>query len=247
MESTLQTVSPSHVAIIPDGNGRWAQSRGLPRSAGHRAGAQTVRQIVEAAARSNVGVLTLFAFSADNWHRPRPEIDTLMDLFERYLAGETARCRDQGVRINFIGRRNRIRPRLLAAIEDAEQATRGGGHLLLRIAVDYSARQAIAEAARIAARENSSPVDSEAFEAAVLRSSHSLPEVPAVDLLIRTSGEKRLSDFLLWECAYAELYFSSALWPDFTAADFESALAAFHCRERRFGRAPLPRAAGTHF
>ncbi|MDH3746005.1 MAG: polyprenyl diphosphate synthase [Acidobacteriota bacterium] len=245
MQSSLQTDRLHHVAIIPDGNGRWAASKGLPRSAGHRAGAQAVREVVEAATKAEIDVLTLFAFSADNWQRPQQEVAALMDLFERYLAGETAHCRDKGVRLNFIGRRCRLRPRLLTAIEHAEETTRAGQALLFRIAVDYSARQAITRAAAIAAAAGEPPCDGEAFETALLSSSHSVPDVPAVDLLIRTSGETRLSDFLLWECAYAELHFTSVLWPDFTGRNLENALADYHRRERRFGRIPLLKTAGS--
>ncbi len=220
-----------HAAIIMDGNGRWARARGLPRIAGHRQGASAVRSVVEAAPGLGIGVLTLFAFSADNWGRPAAEVAALMDLFERFLLRERQRCIDNGVRLNVIGRRDRLRPRIVRAIEAAETATTGGSTLHLRVAVDYSARQAIAAAAAAF-----SPGGDRDFAACLQQAIHSDPPAPGVDLLIRTSGERRLSDFLLWECAYAELYFTERLWPDFTASDLAAAVDDFRARERRFGR-----------
>jgi undecaprenyl diphosphate synthase len=196
-----------HVAIIMDGNGRWAAARGRPRRAGHRAGARAVRRIVECAPTHGIGVLTLFAFSSDNWRRPAVEVSALMRLFEAYLRGETARCVAEGVRVRVIGRRDRLGGGLRSAIEAAEGATRDGRRLNLNIAVDYSSREAIGAGDRL----------------------------PDVDLLIRTGGEQRLSDFLLWECAYAELFFTARQWPDYDAADLTEAVAEFRARERRFG------------
>jgi undecaprenyl diphosphate synthase len=205
------TQSPSlHVAIVMDGNGRWATRRGLPRTAGHRAGAEAVRRVVEAAPQLGIGALTLFAFSADNWRRPPAEVATLMRLFARYLRSETARLTEQRVRLEMVGRRDRLPAPLVSAIGAAERATAAGNALRLRLAVDYSARAAI-RAGRL---------------------------LPDVDLLIRTGGEQRLSDFLLWECAYAELYFTATMWPDFGAADLAAAVAEFRSRERRFGGLP---------
>lgn len=202
-----------HVAIIMDGNGRWATRRGLPRTAGHRAGARTVRRVVEAATRHpDVGALTLYAFSADNWRRPREEVAALMRLFQRHLTVESPRCAANGVRLEIVGRRDRLDARLRAAIDTAERSTRNGPHLHLRIAVDYSARQAITTQRLL----------------------------PDVDLLIRTGGERRLSDFLLWESAYAELVFLDQMWPDFTAADLAAAVAEFGARDRRFGGLSRP-------
>ncbi len=221
-----------HVAVIPDGNGRWARERGLPRSAGHRAGARAVRTLVEAALGRGIATLTIFAFSADNWRRPEGEVDALMRLFEHFLDRESKGCREQGVRINVIGR------------EAAERSTRRGETLLLRIAVDYSARESLENAAVLLAKAGTSaedPVET-AFEAAVAEACHSLPGVPPVDLVIRTSGEKRLSDFLLWESAYAELFFTPVLWPDFRESDLDAALGDYLCRERRFGALPAPEA-----
>ena len=199
--------STLHVAIIMDGNGRWANRRGLSRGAGHRVGAEAVRRAVEAAPELGIKSLTLFAFSADNWKRPPGEVSTLMRLFARHLRTETARCVEHGVALRVVGRRDRLPGPLVDTIERSEAATAHGSRLDLRLAVDYSARAAI-ETGRL---------------------------LPDVDLLIRTGGEQRLSDFLLWECAYAELYFTPMMWPDFGAADLAAAVTWFHARERRFG------------
>jgi undecaprenyl diphosphate synthase len=196
-----------HVAIIMDGNGRWARERGLPRVAGHQTGYESVRRVVEAAPDLGIGVLTLYAFSSDNWKRPAEEIATLMELLGRHLVEQRDECLMNGVRVRMIGRRDRLSDTLRRTMEQTELETGCGRTLELRIAVDYSARAAIT-AGQVG---------------------------PDVDLLIRTGGEKRLSDFLLWECAYAELYFTDCKWPDFGAAELEGALADFHSRERRFG------------
>ena len=219
-----------HTAIIMDGNGRWAEQRGLPRPAGHRAGAKAVRRIVEAATRSTVEILTLFAFSADNWSRPAGEVASLMRLLKRYLVSETARCLENGVRLSVIGRRDRLDGDLLRTIEHTEEITSSGTKLHLRLAIDYSARAAIAHAAA-QARSACSPQEFEQHLAAALHSDVAAP----VDLLIRTGGERRLSDFLLWESAYAELVFVDTYWPDFDEAAFDAALREFARRDRRFG------------
>jgi undecaprenyl diphosphate synthase len=223
---------PLHVAIVMDGNGRWGTRRGLDRSAGHRAGSEVVEHVVDAAPQLGVGTLTLFAFSADNWRRPRPEVQTLMRLLRAYVRTETSRCVQNGVRLSVVGRRDRLGAPVVRAIERAERATRNGTRLHLRIAIDYSARQAIADAARRWARTPAATVES--------LGRLITDAVPDVDLLVRTGGEQRLSDFMLWECAYAELYFVERLWPDFTPADLAGALDAFRGRERRFGAAPPP-------
>jgi undecaprenyl diphosphate synthase len=232
-----------HVAIIMDGNGRWAARRGLPRTAGHRAGADAVQRVVEAAPALGITTLTLFAFSSDNWQRPRDEVAGLMSLLRRYLRAELARLIDNGVRLTVIGRRDRLPDGLADEIAEAERRSACGTRLHLRIAIDYSARDAIASAAA-AWREERPPTRDE-FQRLLEnggqtpipgnRGQTPIPAIPDVDLLIRTSGEKRLSDFLLWECAYAELCFVDVLWPDFGAADLRLALADFHRRERRFG------------
>lgn len=225
-----------HVAIIMDGNGRWANARGRPRTAGHLAGARVVRKIVEAAPDSGIGMLTLYAFSADNWARPSREVALLMRLFRRYLVAETDRCVTNDVRMRIIGRRDRIPAELLRAIRAAEDTTRHGTRLDLRIAVDYSARDALVRAAaRLNGAEN---VTREELSRAMCKVDHWDGECRDVDLLIRTGGEQRLSDFLLWECAYAELFFTDRRWPDFTAGDLEHAVKEFHSRERRFGAVP---------
>ncbi|HTT66229.1 MAG TPA: di-trans,poly-cis-decaprenylcistransferase [Bryobacteraceae bacterium] len=232
MQSTYSRAGRMHVAIIMDGNGRWALARGLPRLAGHRAGADALRRTVEAAPGLGISVLTLFAFSSDNWRRPPEEVAGLMQLLAEHLRSETGRCVENGVRIEVIGRRDRLGGELPAAIAQAETATGAGARLQLRIAVDYSGRDAIAEAVRQAA--HAGLVCRECLEEQL---------GPPVDLLIRTGGEQRLSDFLLWECAYAELIFSRRMWPDFGAADLEAALRQFHTRQRRFGAIPLVEAA----
>jgi undecaprenyl diphosphate synthase len=245
-----------HVAIIMDGNGRWAEQRGLLRSVGHHAGARAVRRVVEAAVRSSVDVLTLYAFSSDNWSRPRTEVQNLMGLFRRYLQSEIVRCVDNGVRINVIGRRDRLHKDLVRIIEQAEQMTANCGRMILQLAVDYSARDAIARAALACARAH----DIDWPDAPALRgkraesdASHELTaefgrriataigsavDDRGVDLLIRTGGERRLSDFLLWECAYAELVFVDGYWPDFDESAFTAALAEYERRDRRFGGLP---------
>jgi len=225
-----------HVAIIMDGNGRWANARGRPRTAGHIAGARVVRKIVEAAPDSGIGMLTLYAFSADNWARPSREVALLMRLFRRYLVAETDRCVTNDVRMRIIGRRDRIPAELLRAIRVAEDATKHGKRLDLRIAVDYSARDALVRAAK--QLSGTGNITREDLARAMSDVDHWDGEARDVDLLIRTGGEQRLSDFLLWECAYAELYFTDRRWPDFTAADLQTAVNEFHTRERRFGTVP---------
>lgn len=233
-----QTAAQSgiHVAIIMDGNGRWANSRGRPRTAGHLAGARVVRKIVEAAPNCGIGMLTLYAFSADNWLRPSREVALLMRLFRRYLVSETDRCVTNGVRMHIIGRRDRIPGELVRAMSVAEEATRHGKKLDLRIAVDYSARDAMVRAAE--SLRGTGTITREDLARAMSRVDHWSGEPRDVDLLIRTGGEQRLSDFLLWECAYAELYFTDRRWPDFTATDLQQAVSEFHSRERRFGTVP---------
>jgi len=213
MPSSLQCKhNPLHVAIIMDGNGRWAASRGLPRREGHRAGIEALKRVVEAAPDSGVATLTAHAFSSDNWKRPGDETGELMILFRQYLDSETENLVAQGVRLSFLGRRDRLPEDLRSEMARAEAVTEWGDTLDLRVAVDYSAREAIVAAVK-----------------------EGIVPGPDVDLLIRTGGEQRLSDFLLWECAYAELYFSPVPWPDFSPAHLSQAVAEFHHRHRRFG------------
>jgi undecaprenyl diphosphate synthase len=221
-----------HVAIIMDGNGRWAAKRGLPRIAGHRRGADAVRRTVEAAPALGITTLTLFAFSSDNWKRPPAEVRALMRLFRQYLDVEVSRLIENEVRLSIIGRRDRLSSPLVLAIRAAEAATVGARRLHLRVAIDYSARDAIVRAAR--RLEAVDEPSREAF-AARLGEAYGGSDAPDVDLLIRTGGERRLSDFLLWESAYAELYFTPRMWPDFDGDDLAAAVAEFHTRQRRFG------------
>lgn len=196
-----------HAALIMDGNGRWAERRCLPRVAGHRKGTDALRRVVEHAPKLGITTLTLYAFSSDNWTRPRAEVQTLMELFRHTLGSETQRCLEERVRLTVIGRRDRLSSVLINRIEETERATAHGQRLHLRLAVDYSGRQSIAAG-----------------------------EVgPDVDLLVRTGGEQRLSDFLLWESAYAEILFEPRLWPDYTGADLARAVDWFRSRNRRFG------------
>ena len=228
---TTAFASGLHVAIIMDGNGRWALARGRARSDGHRAGADAVRRIVETAPDLGIGTLTLFAFSSDNWKRPEDEVATLMRLFAHFLRAEAGALAEHGVRVSIIGRRDRLPADVGRAIVAAAAATANGTRLSLRIAVDYSSRDAIARAASALAAGQTLARE---------RLAHGLCEThggwaPDVDLLIRTGGEQRLSDFLLWESAYAELLFTPRMWPDFTGADLAAAVAEFRRRARRFG------------
>jgi undecaprenyl diphosphate synthase len=228
------TTPPLHVAIITDGNGRWASARGLPRSAGHRAGAEAARKVIEQAPRLGIHTLTLFALSSANWKRPEKEVQAILRLLHEYLLTETTHCVENGVRLSVIGRRDRIPATLREAIADAEALTAKGRHLHLRLAIDYSAREAIYQAAcRFYKVTQLSP---EAFSL-VLAEVHRGGSTE-VDLLIRTGGEQRLSDFLLWESAFAEFVFLEKRWPDFLPADLESAVREFLRRERTRGGLP---------
>jgi undecaprenyl diphosphate synthase len=220
------TERPYHTAIVMDGNGRWAVSRGLPRIAGHREGATAVRRTVEAARALGLPILTLYAFSSDNWSRPRPEVGALFALLREYLDGEATRLRDEGIRLEVIGRRDRLPDEVVAAITRAEGTAAAGSSMRLRIAVDYSARETIARAARRLPRGSESPREDLSR----------LIGGPDVDLLIRTGGEQRLSDFLLWEAAYAELVFLPCPWPEFSRSHLDAAIEEFARRQRRFGR-----------
>jgi len=223
-----------HVAIISDGNGRWATARGLPRSAGHRAGAQAAHRIIEAAPKLGIHTLTLFALSSANWKRPAHEVNAILRLLHEYLLIETSHCLEEGVRLSIIGRRDRLPMTLRQAITDSEAATANGERLHLRLAVDYSAREAIYHAA--ARFYKATTLSPESFSG-VLSEVHRGGSVE-VDLMIRTGGEQRLSDFLLWECAFAEFVFLQKRWPDFAVTDLEAALKEFHHRERTRGALP---------
>ena len=225
-----------HVAIVMDGNGRWATRRGRPRVAGHERGAARIRLIVEAAPALSIRVLTLYAFSADNWRRPAAEVEALMALFERYLCGEVARLQQAGVRLTVIGRRDRLPAALRARIADVERRTAAGSRLWLRLAIDYSSREALRQAA--AAAWSLPQWSAASFECRIASGCGAASDTPDVDLLIRTGGEQRLSDFLLWECAYAEFWFTALAWPDFGAEQLQEAVDAFRSRDRRFGALP---------
>jgi len=226
-----------HIAIIMDGNGRWATQRGLPRTAGHVEGAKAVRTVVETAARAGVDTLTLYAFSAANWTRPQVEIAALMKLFGQYLFSETRRCVEQSIRVNVIGRRDRLNENLLRSIEQSERLSASCTGMHLRVAVDYSSQYSILKAAQRAQCLAPEDVDiaPKDFERLLHEVDHSSQAAGPVDLLIRTGNERRLSDFLLWECAYAELYFSDCLWPEFDEGQFHLALEDYAGRQRRFG------------
>jgi undecaprenyl diphosphate synthase len=230
-----------HVAILLDGNGRWASLRGLPRSEGHRAGVASVRRVIRVAPSLGIGTLTLYAFSSDNWGRPAGEVAALFHLLEDFLRTDAAACAAEGIRVHVVGRRDRIPRSLVEAIECAERITAAGRALDLRIALDYSSRDAILRAS--CWMLSSLEVTQREFSRRLGEVTHAGGSVPDVDLLIRTGGERRLSDFMLWECAYAELLFTPRMWPEFEPADLSAAVEDFLGRERRFGR--LPEAAAS--
>jgi undecaprenyl diphosphate synthase len=234
LNSSIWAGAPGlHVAIIMDGSGRWAECRGWPRAAGHRAGEHTVRRVVDAADEAGIGTLTLFAFSGANWRRPPAEAARLMDIFRSFLESQASPYAARGVRLSVIGRRDRLPQVLLAAIERAEQTTAGCAKLHLRLAIDYSARAAaLGAAVRLATSPERTP---QAFAQALAEAIHEPAPAPDIDLLIRTGGEQRLSDCLLWEGAFAEIIFTDCLWPDFGRAELNAALGEFHQRDRRFG------------
>ncbi len=227
---------PVHVAIIMDGNGRWAAARRLPRVAGHRQGAEAVRRTVEAALQLGIPYLTLFGFSAENWHRPGPEVEELMRLLRRFLRGEIAELHKNGVRLRVIGDLSRLPEDTVALIQGAERLTAGNTALNLAVALSYGGRQEIIQMARRLGREvaagRRSPEEIDERAVAACLETDGMPDP---DLLIRTSGEKRLSNFLLWQVAYAELVFVDTLWPDFGRSDLEEAIGEFRRRERRYG------------
>jgi undecaprenyl diphosphate synthase len=228
-----------------DGSGRWATRRGLPREEGHRAATGAVRLTVETAEQLGLGTLTLFAFSGDNWRRPSREVANLMHIFEEYFRRDLPRWARGGTRLTVIGRRDRFAPQLQEAIEAAEYETAAGGGLHLRIALDYSGRDSILQAARQFRRRAVEPTR-EAFAALLGETTNAGGPSPDIDLLVRTGGELRLSDFMLWESAYAELIFTDCLWPDFQGADLVAALCEFRSRDRRFGRIEEPVPVESH-
>jgi undecaprenyl diphosphate synthase len=227
---------PTHVAVIMDGNGRWAKKRSLPRHLGHRAGVGSVRKVVETAAKRGVSYLTLFAFSSENWNRPREEVSKLMGLFVEALRREVDELHRNEVRVNFIGARELLQPRLLEMITSAETQTAGNTGLHLQVAVAYGGRWDIVNAARkLAEKVEAGLITAADIDDEAIADELALAKIPDPDLLIRTGGEQRISNFLLWNLAYAELWFCDTLWPDFDAADFDAALAFYANRERRYG------------
>jgi undecaprenyl diphosphate synthase len=237
----LQGAVPRHVAIIMDGNGRWARERQLPRPLGHRAGMRAVRETVEGAIEAGVGTLTLFAFSEENWQRPPTEISALMDLLEEYIAREVAELRQQGVTVHVLGDRSRLVPTAREAVDRVELDTAAGSRLSLNLCISYSSRGEIARAARLLAEEvlkgtkRLEDLDEEAIRSKLYTAPWGDP-----DFLIRTSGEQRLSNFLLWQLAYTELYITPVLWPDFTRRTLFEAILDYQRRERRFGKVTAP-------
>lgn len=230
------SIVPKHVAIIMDGNGRWARRRAMPRQAGHRAGVKSVRKVVETAAARGVACLTLFAFSSENWARPKDEVSSLMKLFFEALRREVADLHRNNVKLSFIGARQDLQPELIARISEAETATQGNSGMQLIIAVAYGGRWDIVNAAISLARKvRDDGLQLENIDETAFASELQLAAYPDPDLLIRTGGEQRISNFLLWNLAYAELYFSDKLWPEFGTDDFNSALEHFSQRQRRFG------------
>ena len=233
----LHGAVPRHVAIIMDGNGRWAQERGLGRPAGHQAGMRSVREAVEGCLAAGVEVLTLFAFSQENWQRPPAEIDALMSLLEEYIAKEAAELREQGVSVRMLGELERLSPSARAAVDHIESSTAGGTRLALNICISYSARAEIVRAVRqLAERVREGTLTPDAIEERDVTAELYTAEWPDPDLIIRTSGEMRVSNFLLWQMAYAELHVTPVLWPDFTRNTLYAALLDFQGRDRRFGR-----------
>jgi undecaprenyl diphosphate synthase len=227
---------PEHVAIIMDGNGRWAQSRGLPRNAGHKEGAETVRRVVEAAADAGVKYLTLFGFSTENWNRPADEVSALMMLMRHYMRGNVAELHEKGVRLRVIGERHRLEPDVLKIVESAEETTRGNNRVHLTIAFSYGARQELVNAAqKLAFEVQAGRLRPEEIDQTRLGHALLTADLPDPDLLIRTSGEKRISNFLLWQLAYTELVFLDTLWPDFSRQDLDAAINEFNGRQRRYG------------
>jgi undecaprenyl diphosphate synthase len=228
---------PRHVAIIMDGNGRWARERMMPRPFGHRSGMKAVREVVEGAIEAGVGVLSLFAFSKENWNRPEAEVSALMSLLEEYIARELAELREQGVRVRVLGELERLTPSAAAAVDRVVAATRDNDRLTLNLFNSYGGRAELVRAARLLAREvadgrlDADAIDEEAFRLRLFTA-----DCPDPDLLIRTSGERRISNFLLWQLAYTELFISPVLWPDFGRRELYEAIRDYQSRERRFGR-----------
>ncbi|MFO7576109.1 MAG: isoprenyl transferase [Pelovirga sp.] len=234
--ATVVIKPPEHVAIIMDGNGRWAQQRGLPRIAGHQQGVDAVNRVVDACARQGVGYLSLYAFSSENWGRPRDEVDALMHLLLEFLASQRQKMLDNGIRLRIIGDLSRMSTPIQQALAEAQQVTSAGTGLTLVLALSYGGRDEILRAVRrLAARVESGAFDLDRLDAESFSGFLDFPEMPPPDLMIRTSGEMRISNFLLWQAAYAELYFTEVLWPDFDLEELTRAFEDYQSRRRRFG------------
>lgn len=236
--NTAAQPQPEHIAIIMDGNGRWAKAKGLPRSAGHKKGADSLRSVMDGCRAHGIKHLTVYAFSAENWKRPAEEIEELMQLLQHYIRAEMNTLHEHEIRLRFIGDLSALRPNVRDIVEDAASQTEDYSAFNLTIALSYGGRQEITEAAKTLARKvqdgTLSPQD---IDEQLMENTLYTGTLPAPDLLIRTGGEQRISNFLLWQCAYTEFYFTNILWPDFTADDLSDALAAFSKRERRYGNA----------
>jgi undecaprenyl diphosphate synthase len=233
----LHGALPAHIAIIMDGNGRWAQARGLSRPLGHKAGMQAVRDVVEGALAAGVDVLTLFAFSQENWQRPVEEIGALMELLQEYIASEMAELAAEGVRVRFLGELDRLNAPARAAVRQMEESTRSGAKLALNICISYGSRAELTRAARLLAEDAlAGRLDPRAIDEEMVTARLYTAEWPDPDLLIRTSGELRLSNFLLWQLAYAELHVTPVLWPDFSRQNLWEAILEYQRRDRRFGK-----------
>ncbi len=229
---------PAHVAIIMDGNGRWAAARGLPRTVGHRRGAEAVRRAVDCALDLGIGYLTLYGFSSENWKRPAPEVDDLMGLMRRYLETDIEKLHENGIRLRVIGERHRLQNDIVRLIDDAEERTRDNCRLNLTVAISYGGRQEILSAVRqLAEAVAAGRLDPATIDEACFSGQLATAEVPDPDLVIRTSGEQRISNFLLWQSAYSELVFIDKLWPDFSKDDLTNAISEFQQRDRRYGAA----------
>lgn len=245
VESPLQPL-PRHVAIIMDGNNRWAKRRGLPGAAGHKAGVEAIRAVLRTCRNHNIEILTLFAFSSENWQRPAAEVSALMQLFSTYLNSEVKKLHEDNVRLRFIGERNRLKTGLLKKMAQAEQLTAGNTTSTLVIAVDYGGQADIANAARLLAEKVArGELRPEQIDTQLLDSATALADLPKPDLLIRTAGEQRISNFMLWQLAYTEFYFTESYWPDFGELEMSRALQAFAQRERRYGGRDLPEPAAV--
>lgn len=232
-----RTALPRHIAVVMDGNGRWANARHLPRVAGHKAGVEATRKVVERCAKKNIEALTIFAFSSENWNRPREEVSGIMSLFVTTISGEVKKLHKKGVRVRFIGDRSRFSDKLQHSIEASEKLTADNTGLCLNIAANYGGRWDVVNACRsILQQAERDDIQLEDIDEALFASYMALSDIPEPDLFIRTGGEQRISNFLIWQLAYTELYFTDLLWPDFSDESFDEAIAWYQGRQRRFGK-----------